>query len=141
MTVKATAVRLLARREHSAYELGQKLLLREFEADDIAQVIAELKQGGWLSDERFAAAYIRMRRLKGFGPVRIRRELQTRGVDETLVDTLLDGHSETWQQALQQQYEKKCRHKRLVDFADKAKCIRFLQYRGFALDAIRKVMT
>ncbi len=140
MSAKAVAVRLLARREHSAYEISQKLVLREFEPDEISQTVAELKQGGWLSDERFAEAYIRMRRAKGFGPVRIKMELQARGVDEGIIEQQLNRDSGEWFNALQQQYKKKYRNKAVTDYAEKAKRIRFLQYRGFDLDVIRHIL-
>ncbi len=140
MRAKAVAVRLLARREHSAYEITQKLAMREFEPDEIAQTVAELKQGGWLSDERFAEAYIRLRRMKGFGPIRIKVELQERGVDAGIVEQRLNRNSDEWFKTLQQQYEKKYRNKAMTDYAEKTKRIRFLQYRGFDLDVIHHLL-
>jgi len=141
LSAKSVAVRLLSRREHSAFEIRDKLQKRDFEESEIAQAIAELKQGGWLSDERFAEAYIRMRQLKGFGPIRIAMELNERGVDECIVDEYLHADDEAWQQTLVQQYQKKYRNKAIVDYSDKAKRIRFLQYRGFPLDQIYRVVS
>jgi len=109
--------------------------------DEIAQAITELKQGGWLSDERYAEAYIRMRQLKGFGPIRIAMELSERGVKESIVDAFLDASDEIWQQTLVQQYQKKYKKKTIEDYNDKAKRIRFLQYRGFPLDQIYQVVS
>ncbi len=139
-SAKSIAVRLLARREHSEYELSQKLAQREFDAEEIERVLLELRQGGWVSDQRFAEAYIRMRQLKGFGPVRIQMELRERGVDEHIVEDAIDTEADDWLIALQQQYEKKYRNKSISDYADKAKRMRFLQYRGFTLDAIHRVV-
>ena len=141
MSAKSVAVRLLSRREHSAFEIRDKLQKRDFEETEIAEAISELKQGGWLSDERFAEAYIRMRQLKGFGPVRIAMELNERGVDECIVDEYLHADDEAWQQTLVQQYQKKYRNKAIADYSDKAKRIRFLQYRGFPLDQIYQVVS
>ena len=140
MSAKSVAVRLLSRREHSAFEIRDKLLKRDFEKNEIEQVIIELQQGGWLSDERFAEAYIRMRQNKGFGPIRIAIELNERGVKETIVDNYLQADDENWQQILLQQYQKKYKGTSIEDYNDKAKRIRFLQYRGFALDAIYRVV-
>jgi len=94
-----------------------------------------------LSDERYAEAYIRMRQLKGFGPIRIAMELNERGVDECIVDEYLHADDETWQQTLVQQYQKKYKNKVINDYNDKAKRIRFLQYRGFPLDQIYQVVS
>ena len=140
MSAKSVAVRLLSRREHSAFEIRDKLLKRDFEESEIEQAITELQQGGWLSDERYAEAYIRMRQLKGFGPVRIAMELNERGVKESIVDDYLHAGDESWQQTLEQQYRKKYKNKSIEDYNDKAKRIRFLQYRGFTLDLIYRVV-
>ena len=133
-------MRLLSRREHSAFEIRDKLHKRDFDESEIAQAIVELQQGGWLSDERFAEAYIRMRQLKGFGPVRIAMELNERGVDEIIVDEYLHTDDDIWQQTLERQYQKKYKNKPVADYNDKAKRIRFLQYRGFVLDKIYQVV-
>ncbi len=140
LSAKSVAVRLLSRREHSAFEIRDKLLKRDFEESEIAQAIIELIQGGWLSDERFAEAYIRMRQQKGFGPIRISIELNERGVEDSITDTYLHPHDDAWLLSLIKQYEKKYKNKTIEDYNDKAKRIRFFQYRGFALDAIYKVI-
>ena len=140
MSAKSVAVRLLSRREHSAFEIRNKLLKRDFDEEEVTQTISELQEGGWLSDERFAEAYIRMRQLKGFGPIRISIELNERGVKESIVDDYLQAEDEGWQQTLERQYLKKYKNKSIADYNDKAKRIRFLQYRGFALDAIYRIM-
>ena len=141
MSAKSVAVRLLSRREHSAFEIHDKLLKRDFDEAEITQAISELQQGGWLSDERFAEAYIRMRQLKGFGPIRIAMELNERGVTESIVETYLHTEDESWRQTLEQQYLKKFNNKAIENYNDKAKRIRFLQYRGFALDVIYQVVS
>ena len=140
LSAKSVAVRLLSRREHSAFEIRDKLLKRDFDNEEIDRVIVELQQGGWLSDERFAEAYIRMRQLKGFGPMRIAMELKERGVKEGIIDDYLHVDDEVWRQTLEQQYRKKYKDKPIEDYSDKAKRIRFLQYRGFALDVIYQVV-
>ena len=140
MSAKSVAVRLLSRREHSAFEIRDKLAKREFDDDEIAQAIAELIKGGWLSDERFAEAYIRMRKIKGFGPIRIAIELNERGVEERIVEVYLNARDEVWRQTLVEQYKKKYKNKAIEDYSDKAKRIRFLQYRGFPLDVIYHIV-
>ncbi|MBT8119884.1 MAG: recombination regulator RecX [Gammaproteobacteria bacterium] len=140
MSAKSVAVKLLSRREHSAFEIRDKLQKRDFEEEEIAQAICELEQGGWLSDERYTEAYIRMRQQKGFGPLRIAIELNERGVDERIIDTYLQDVEDSWQQILEQQYLKKYKNRPVEDYSDKAKRIRFLQYRGFHLDAIYQLV-
>jgi len=140
LSAKSVAVKLLSRREHSALEIRDKLLKRDFDEEEIALAISELQQGGWLSDERFAEAYIRMRQQKGFGPIRIAIELNERGVKESVSDVYLQPDDKIWLQILKQQYKKKYKNKSIEDYNDKAKRIRFLQYRGFTLDKIYQVI-
>jgi regulatory protein len=140
LSAKSVAVRLLSRREHSAFEIRDKLQKRDFDEVEIEQAIDELQQGDWLSDERFAEAYIRMRQLKGFGPIRIAIELNERGVKESIVEQYLHAGDQHWVQTLELQYQKKYRDKAIADYNDKAKRIRFLQYRGFPLDAIWRII-
>ena len=137
---KQVAVKLLARREHSATEIRQKLQQRDFSPDEIANALVELQQGDWQSDERFAEAYIRSRRLKGFGPVRISMELSERGVDEDVSARYLQTDDELWMDTLREEYQKKYRGEPLDNYQEKAKRMRFLQYRGFSPEAIRKVV-
>jgi len=133
-------VRLLARREHSAHEIEQKLIQREFVSQEINQAITELQHADLLSDRRFTEAYIRMRKVKGYGPVRIQMELKQRGVAEHLIEQYLHTDGADWLLVLQQQYVKKYRNTDSSDYADRAKRIRFLQYRGFTLEMIRQVI-
>ncbi|OEY67839.1 regulatory protein RecX [Marinobacter sp. X15-166B] len=77
---RAAALRLLARREHSRTELTAKLRQRGVEASIIEGVLDEYEQAGWLSDRRFADVYARQRRELAYGPVKIRAELQRRGI-------------------------------------------------------------
>lgn len=140
MSAKSVAVKLLSRREHSALEIRRKLAQRDFDENEIEQSIIELQQGGWLSDQRFAESYIRMRQHKGYGPLRISMELSERGIDEDIVNDYMPVDNETWLQLLQQQYLKKYRNAPVTDYNDKVKRIRFLQYRGFPLDMIYQVV-
>ena len=138
LSAKSVAVRLLSRREHSTYEIRNKLLQRDFDEVEVEQALVELQQGDWLSDERYAEAYIRMRQQKGFGPIRIANELNERGVKEGIVETYLHAGEENWRQTLLRMYEKKYKNVAIENYNDKAKRIRFMQYRGFSLDMIYK---
>ncbi|OQX44617.1 MAG: hypothetical protein B0D85_06675, partial [Candidatus Sedimenticola endophacoides] len=69
-------MRLLAAREHTRAELRGKLASRCAEPQLLEQVIDELRERGLQSDGRFAEQYVSSRMRRGFGPLRIRRELQ-----------------------------------------------------------------
>ena len=90
------AIQILTPREHSAYELRVKLLKRNVDRAKIEAIIAYLVELDYLSDERFAEAYIAERTRKGDGPLKIRSNLQKRGVDRSLSDQFLSTDDDFW---------------------------------------------
>lgn len=134
------ALALLARREHSGAELHVKLNAAGFPARIIGETLSALAQEGWLSDARFAEAFVRVRRERGYGPVRIRAELRERGVDEELIDRHLDMRDPAWLRPLEQAWTKRFRARRGTDLAERARQQRFFQARGYTVEQIRAVI-
>ncbi|MEM1190255.1 MAG: regulatory protein RecX [Pseudomonadota bacterium] len=82
------AMDLLARREHSRFELRRKLE-RRFPPEGLIDALEQLENEGLQSDVRFAQSFTRERLLKAYGPRRVRAELRQRGVaDEVISDVL-----------------------------------------------------
>lgn len=75
------ALRLLARREHSRFELTMKLRQRRVDARVIEDVLDDFEDKGWLSDDRFAEVFVRQRMDAGYGPLKILADLQQRGIN------------------------------------------------------------
>lgn len=136
--VRYAAMSLLARREHSRLELKQKLLRRFASTELIDTVVQNLADEALQSDDRFAESFVSVRRGKGQGPVRIANELKLRGVDEAIVGRYLDPDDSEWVEIA----KSVCLRKYGVlgsKVAQRAKQMRFLQYRGFTSEQIRKV--
>ena len=131
---------MLARREHSAFELRRKLLQKGFVQTDIEAGIAQLQTEGLLSDRRFAESYIHMRKGKGYGPLRIAQELKAKGVAERDFKQYLDAGDQDWSTVLRHVYQKKYGDQTCDNMNEKAKRTRYLQYRGFDLQAIRELL-
>jgi len=104
---------------------------------EIEAVIARLQNEGLLSDQRYAESYIHMRKNKGYGPLRIEQELRERGVAECDYKSHLYAVDIDWSIVLQAAYDKKYGDRACPNYQDKTKRMRYLQYRGFALDKIR----
>ena len=83
------AIRLLARREYSRVELAQRLAQRAHAPEAIAACLDELTTQGLQSDARFAESFLRSRVLRGQGPLKIRAELERRGVERDQILTAL----------------------------------------------------
>jgi regulatory protein len=135
----ATALRLLARREHSELELRHKLKGRNFAGNIVDTVIMQLVDEGLLSDHRFAEVYIRGRFERGYGPLRIRAELRERGVSGDSAEQLLAGLSRFWVESAGRQRSKRFGRQFPGDYRERARQMRFLQQRGFSSDQIQAV--
>ncbi len=133
-------MRLLAAREHSRVELRRKLLARRFADADIEQVLDDLAERGLQSDERFVEQYVAMRRNRGYGPLRIEAELGERGLAGALVDAWIDSRDPEWHETLVAVARRKFGAGPPADPAAMAKRVRFLQYRGFPLGQIRRLL-
>ncbi len=77
-----TAVRLLGIRDHSRFELHQKLSLRGHEDADIACALARLEDHGYLDDRRFAE--ILMRQYSDLGRLGLSAQMTKRGIAEEI---------------------------------------------------------
>ncbi len=102
------AVDILSRREHSYFELERKLQQREYEAEHIDDVLAQLIDQGYLSDRRFAELYIRQRSQKGFGRRDIESWLHARGVDRATVQAAMNADMPDWYELAKTTLIKKC---------------------------------
>lgn len=136
--IRLAAMNLLARREHSLAELQQKLTQKFPEADNIDAVLTVLSEENLQSDARFAEAFVRFRANKGFGPVRIFQELQQRGVSQSLSQVALDEADINWLALLAEQYHKKAKSLAGKNGNEQVKIQRYLNYRGFSPEAIRR---
>jgi len=132
-----SAMRLLARREHSRAELRGKLVGRGFENDSVEELLQGLEDQDLLSDERFAMSLIASRAETGYGPKRIDLELRNRGVSEELAREALAKAEVDWGQQVTDQAVRKFGSDPAQTFPEWARRARYLERRGFSQDAIR----
>ena len=78
------------KRPHSEKELRKKLADRGCAQEDIDPVVALCVDYGFVNDEEYAGSIVRHYAAAGFGPGRIRAELNRRGVPKELWDQALE---------------------------------------------------
>lgn len=83
-TLRARAIRLLARRERSRAELRRLLDPQGTDAETVSSLLDNLQQTGWLSETRLAEQLVRTRRSRG-GVARLRHEMARRGLDAEVI--------------------------------------------------------
>lgn len=129
--IRLAAMNLLAMREHSVQELRRKLIQRFDEPALVTEAIARLTADNLQSDERYAEAFINMRKRQGKGPVRIALELKEKGINESLIEMYLDAADQDWFESARVEKQKRFGVARPQTMKEKARQMRFLQYRGF----------
>jgi regulatory protein len=133
-SLRARALRLLARREHSRDELRRKLAAKAAEGDDIDGVLDDLARRGWLSDARYAEQSIRAN-ARRFGPLKLAQHLRQRGVDEDTIAAGFRAAGEHGESSLEGVWKSRFKAPP-ADEREHARQVRFLQARGFPLDEV-----
>ncbi len=88
--IRNKVFKYLARREHSRYELYNKLSRKDYDRENINIILDELEDKDYINDERFARSWIKSRlRFKPRGPRLIKKELAQKGVSKSLQDSLI----------------------------------------------------
>lgn len=129
-TAGRKALELLARRDHSAYELRLKLQKRGFSAETTEKVLTQLLRLDYVNDERFAETWIRVRMLRrAEGPLKLKSALLRKGLSVSTAERVIARNvpRELEQQNFEIAVEKvlaKCK-------GDEKKFVRMLKNRGF----------
>lgn len=138
--VREAAIRLLARREHSVRELERKLGQRGWPSDMIDTVIGELAEQGLQSDDRFAEVFVRSRSQKAYGPIRIRAELNERGIDRSLAERALRQSEIDWLDIAVRWYQRRYGDAPVIDLKEKSRRQQSMARRGFDHSLITEVI-
>ncbi len=137
--LRSTAFALLAKREHSRQELKSKLLLYGASPEELEPLLAELTSNDYQSDERMAGMLVRANMRKGRGPARIQQELKKHHIEAELAEE--DIEQVNWLQQAMELRMRKFGEELPTEQKEKARQVRFLQYRGFNLDICFKAIT
>jgi regulatory protein len=134
------ALDLISRREHSRYEVMQKLNKRYPETRSlIEEVLDKLIVNNILDDERFAEMYINSRARKGFGPKKIEMELSSKHVESFIISSSLEAY-DNWIENAKKELLKKFKGIVPTDYQSKIKQKQFLFNRGFSTQIIERVL-
>jgi regulatory protein len=105
-----------------------------------AEVVRQLEAERLLSDDRFMESLIQARRNRGYGPLRIQKELQEKGVAPEAIADWLDATSRDWIDDIRRVQRKKFGAHLPRNYTERARQARFLQYRGFTYDQIQQLL-
>jgi len=157
LSLKMRAITLLSQREHSRFELRQKLLrslrkesaaassgeasaastLENEPAVEVEALLDWLQTQGYLSEARFVESRVHARAAR-YGNLRIKQELAQHGLSLSAEKQaeLKDGEFERAKAIWQRKFGGQVAQ----DLALKAKQMRFLIARGFSSETVRKLL-
>ena len=139
LSLTGRALRLLSTREHSRAELERKLAHFEEEAGQLAKVLDALAAKDFINDERVVESVLHRRSAK-LGALRIKQELQSKGLAPQAVAQAMDALRGSELERAREVWRKKF-GQAPVDAAQRGKQMRFLAARGFGGDTIRRVVS
>lgn len=128
------ALLLLGRRDHAPKELRDKLRAKGHEPEIVEGVLAKLQADGYLDPARFTESFVASRTRKGHGPLRIRQDLRQRGIEAE------PGDETDWLEPAKQARRKRFGPELPGNLKEKARQARFLTYRGFPGEVVRKAL-
>lgn len=138
-SLRRAACALLARRDYTQQEIAQKLCDKGYDADHIAQIVAELTATNLLNDQRFTENYIRYKRNQGYGPKYIQRALAARGITAAIIADELNIADNSWLIDIRRLWQKRFKGHHPTDYKQRAKQMRFLYARGFTAAHIESI--
>ncbi|HLU78489.1 MAG TPA: recombination regulator RecX [Burkholderiaceae bacterium] len=138
LSLKARAIALLSRREHSRAELRRKLAPHAEQPEVLDALLDELERGNWLSHERFAESLVH-RRAARHGWRRVAQELRQHDLPpETLSAAIgelqcteFERARAVWQKRFSQAP---------ADAREYARQLRYMAARGFTGDTVRRIL-
>jgi regulatory protein len=136
--LRSRALYLLSRREHTRRELYRKLAAHCDDESAIAAVLDALIEEGLLSDVRAAEAILRARQGR-HGLLKIRQELQQRGVPPEVASPALEAARESELESARSVWRKKFSHPP-ANAEERARQGRYLQNRGFSPPIIQQIL-
>jgi regulatory protein len=138
LSLKGRALRYLSQREHSRGELERKLARHAEDPGEIARVLDELQARGFIDHQRVAESVVHRRAIK-LGAMRIKQELQAKGVEPQFVAAAVAQLRATEFERARDIWRKRF-DAPPQDANERAKQARFLAARGFDGDVIRRVL-
>ncbi|MFQ6673853.1 MAG: regulatory protein RecX [Fidelibacterota bacterium] len=143
--IKEAALRLLSYRPRSIWELTDRLRRKGWGEREVAPVIRDLEEKGYLDDREFANMLARDRIQRKFlGPRALKHELMKAGVPGDLIDEVLD---DTYRQTPPESLIRSLLSKRGIDpgkpvaAKEKTRIVNLLKRRGFSWSDMEPVVS
>lgn len=131
-----------AYQERCHQEVREKLQTFQLTEDEMEEVIVLLINDNYLNEQRFAIAFAGGKfRVKSWGKIKIRYELQQRNISSYCIQKALESiDNEEYYEKLVDIATKKAQQEQLRSIADKQKLYNFLASKGYESSLIQEVI-
>jgi len=136
------AAKYCARRETCEFDLRRKLQQWGASGDVVDEVVARLKQQGFIDHSRYAQAFVNDKlRFDRWGKVKIRYALRQKRIEEDYIDAALDAiDSRFYIQVLEKVLQTKMRNLPSDDPHLRQKLLNYAINRGFEYDLTNSIL-
>lgn len=132
------ALTYVVRRMRSRWELTDYFRRKGYDEALAAQILEKLERLGFVDDSKFAAAWVRNRRLlKAVSKRRLTQELRQKRIADDIIEQVLTEDETDERAVLKELIDRKRKQSR---YQDPQKLMRYLAGQGFAYDDIKSAM-
>jgi regulatory protein len=137
---RAYAMDHLSRREMGFHELIGKMVKANYSKQEALEAVLKLQSENLQSDERFVQSFVSSRVSRGQGPNKIRYDLQSKQVKESLVYQVLSIYEQEWFSIALKSMQKNDYPSEMYDLTRKQKAFQYLLRKGHEIDIIYEVL-
>ena len=134
--LRAKALAWLGRQEYFEVKFRNKLAQHEASPEHIELIVQEFIERNWLSEQRYCDGFVRGRINKGHGRIRINADARQKGLAQDCLSKALVENDIDWFEQAHTTYAKRFGDKPIADLKERAKRMRFMQYRGFTIEQV-----
>ena len=139
---KDYAFLLINKKRNTKKELFDKLLKKEYDNEVASEVVDYLEEAGYIDDYDYARRFISDSvKIKGYGKIRIKRDLILKGVKTHIIDDVLSNEDFDTSDVLDGLIEKKSANLDLSDDKQLQKLFGFLLRRGYGYSEIKTALS
>ncbi len=141
-SARDAALWYLQSRDRTAGEIRRYLREKEYTDEEIEETLAFLREYRYVDDASYAARYLRYAVERGKGPLKVRADLEGRGVAAALIrEALEEGYPEELEQETALREGQKAMAGKPAEQRFLDKTARRLQSRGFRASVITEVIS
>ena len=135
-------IKLLSSRDYSEFKLREKLREKQYPANEIDEAITEIKAKNYLREENYAEARVKAFMHKGYSPDYIKQKLAQEHVyvEAEFIESIYCENRNDSDDQIRTLVEKKLRGKKLANYEEEVKLIRFVLSKGHQIGAIKKIL-